>query len=335
MARNDKTVRDYILQGLGLGDRTKKNLEKGTPRADERILSDAEEAQRRARLAAPALMDLVEGRNDAEKARRTAERNANRLQGRVTILTGELGTAQGENTVYSRENIRLIGENARVIGENGNLRGNVGRLTGENGVYNTQNGLLRGERDVAQTAQLGLTGDVGRLTGERDAVREEGSRNRTWAYVSTVAAAIFALTTGIFYGSRNSEQTATPTPVVRSVDETVKPVVEHKEDKSAYTIETLTDGSQRLKIDKETLGRAEDIYFAIPEGGKDALVDYISKAQTHAKKSGKIGTRVHFYAPELEETLKALYSKNATSDYGARDKLVKQDIEAAIKEMGE
>src|SRR5574341_2411124 len=138
MARNDKTVRDYILQGLGLGDRTKRNLEKGTPRADERILSDAEEAQRRARLAAPALMDLVEGRRDAENARRTAERNANRLQGRVTRLTGEVANARGQNVRYSAENRRLLGENARVVVDNGNLRGDVGILTGENRVYNNQ-----------------------------------------------------------------------------------------------------------------------------------------------------------------------------------------------------
>lgn len=335
MARNDKTVRDYILPGLNLGDNTKKNLEKGTPRADERILSDAEEVQRRARLAAPALMDLIEGRKDADKALRTAERNARSLQTRVTRLTGDLGTVSGENRVYSTENRRLIGEHARVVVDNGNLRGDVGILTGENRVYNTQNGLLRGERNTAQAEQLRLTGENGRLAGENGAVTAESSRTRTCAYISTAAAVILALTTGIFYGSRNSEPTAAPTPVVRSVDETVKPVVEHNEDKSAYTIETLTDGSKRLKISKESLGRMEDVYFAIPEGGKDTLVDYISKAQTHASKSGKIGTRVHFYAPELEETLKALYSKDAISDYGAKGKLVKQDIELAAKEMGE
>ncbi len=127
----------------------------------------------------------------------------------------------------------------------------------------------------------------------------------------------------------------TPAPVVRSIEETVKPTVMPTavENTDLYTIETLSGGSQRLKISKEALAREKDSYFMIPDGAKDMLVTYINKAEVYAAKKGKIGTRVHFYPAELEAEMIELYSQDGKSIYGAKDKLVKQDIERATKKF--
>ncbi len=344
----DKPIKDYIVHGLKIGDKVKRNLEKGTPRADEKILEDADDLQRRAHLAAPALMNLFDAKNDAEKAQKKAEKDARRfenkadkLSDRVTRLTGQAATAKGQNAVYKTENSRLITENGRVVTENGNLRTDVGRLTGENTVYSNENRRLLTENGTLITENGNLRGDAGRLTGERDAVQSENSRNRTWIFYSTIAAGVLALTSGLFGGAylAKGNSASDPAPVVRPV-ETKPAVVESKE---LYTIETLAD-SQHLKISKESLGKTEDVYFAIEPGAKDALVNYINKAEAHAAKNGKLGTRVRFLVPELVESLKelysadglkVLYSKDGKTIYYAEGKLVKEDITARIEEMGE
>lgn len=167
-----------------------------------------------------------------------------------------------------------------------------------------------------------------------------GKKVQTWIYravVGTAAAGILGLGIGYATGSVPKADAKEPAPIVRSIEETVKPTVMPTavENTDLYTIETLSDGRQRLKISKESLARAEDSYFMIPEGAKNTLVNYITKAEVYAAKKGKIGTRAHFYPTELENTLKELYSRDAITNHGAEGKLVKRDIEAATKELGE
>jgi hypothetical protein len=116
----------------------------------------------------------------------------------------------------------------------------------------------------------------------------------------------------------------TPAPIVRSVEEIVKPAVMPTavENTDLYIIEARADG-QYLKV------RATDAEFKIPDGAKDTLVNYINKAEKYLANKGRLENGVHFYPEELKATLKDLYSKDAKSTYGAENKLVKQDIERA------
>lgn len=121
----------------------------------------------------------------------------------------------------------------------------------------------------------------------------------------------------------------TPAPVVRSIEETVKPIMPTAvENTDLYIIEARADG-QYLKV------RATDAEFKIPDGAKDTLVNYINKAEKYLAKKGRLENGVHFYPEELKAEMIELYSQDGKSNYGAKDKLVKQDIEAATKELGE
>jgi hypothetical protein len=150
-----------------------------------------------------------------------------------------------------------------------------------------------------------------------------------------VTAGILGVTTvaamAIGYFSRPANTYSAPAPVVRTVEETKTALPAAVENKDLYSIETLTDGTQRLKV----LGLSHESYFTIPDGAKETLVGYISKVENHLAKNGKLENGVHFYPAELEKSLKELYSQDGKSNYGDKGKLVKQDIEAASKELGE
>jgi hypothetical protein len=215
------------------------------------------------------------------------------------------------------------------------------RILQKNGRYATRadaalTGMVTKHQEVVDE-NYDLTNKNNDLQNENSSL---GKKVQTWIYravIGTVSAGVLGLGIGYATGSFSKADASEPAPIVRSIEETVKPTVMPTavENTDLYTIETLSDGSQRLKISKEALAREKDSYFIIPDGAKDTLVTYINKAELYDAKKGKLGTRVHFHPKELEFTLKELYSQSTKSAYGDKDKLVKRDIEAAIKEMGE
>jgi hypothetical protein len=203
------------------------------------------------------------------------------------------------------------------------------RILQKNGVYAAKaetalTGMVTKHQEVVDE-NLDLFNKNNDLQKENDGLLKKLFNWKMTAGALGLAATVF----GIAYISKSATDYSAPTPapIVQPV-EAPKPAPVVVENKDLYTIEARADG-QYLKV------LATDSEFKIPDGAKDMLVSYISKAEAYAAKNGKIGTRVHFYPAELENTLKELYSQNAKSNYGDKGKLVKQDIEAAAKELGE
>lgn len=204
------------------------------------------------------------------------------------------------------------------------------RILQKNGVYAARaetalTGMVTKHQEVVDE-NLDLFNKNNDLQREKGGLLKRIFNWRITAGVATLAALTFG--TGYFAKSTNAYSAPTPAPIVRSAEEAKPAAVENKD---LYSIETLANGSQQLKV----LGLDYEANFTIPDGSKDTLVSYINKAESYAAKNGKLENGVHFYPKELEFTLKELYSQGAKSSYGAENKLVKQDIEAASKELGE
>ncbi|MEM3154275.1 MAG: hypothetical protein QW165_01770 [Candidatus Woesearchaeota archaeon] len=341
--RDEKTVKDYVKHGVKIKEKVHKDLCKATPEGANDALDKLNYHQALARKAVPALAAILDEMYTSRKEAASQEKRADRLQNRVTTLAGQIGNLRKQNATYIDKNKRLTEGKRRLATENRTLRTDVDRLTEENNVFRTQivpqydaelshlrtqQTSLQGQLTGLNSQINSLTGLLGTATSERDEARKESKRNRTWAYASTIATGILALATGIFstaYFMKGNSNEKAPASIGHSVNDISLKIEEHDD---LYNIVMRADG-QFLKV----LGT--DYEFKIPEGAKDAIVTYIAKASKHAAKKGKLGTRVHFEPKELEATLKELYSQGEKSTYGDEDKLVKQDIERAIKEMGD
>jgi hypothetical protein len=158
---------------------------------------------------------------------------------------------------------------------------------------------------------------------------DDHNNTKTNFTIAGIAAGIFAFASvalGIGYATVGSDKKE-PAPIVRSVEETVKPAT-----KELYTVERYADRIEFV-ISKESLGRSFDARFSFSPDLEDSVKDYLGKAEVYAAKKGKIGARTYFFPSELEAEMKELYSKDAKSTYGAENKLVKQDIERATKKF--
>ncbi len=159
---------------------------------------------------------------------------------------------------------------------------------------------------------------------------DDHNNTKTNLTLATITAGLFTIATALFgighYVTVGSDKKE-PAPIVRSVEETVKPAT-----KELYTVERYSDRVDFV-ISKESLGRSFDARFSFSPDLEDSVKDYLGKAEVYAAKKGKIGTRTYFYPSELEAEMKELYSKDAKSTYGAENKLIKKDIELATKKF--
>lgn len=166
------------------------------------------------------------------------------------------------------------------------------------------------------------------LTNENNTLTQRVKQWIRYAVVGTAAAGIVGLGIGYSAGYFSKAEASETAPVVRTVEET-KPslVVPGTMNKDLYALEMRADG-EYLKV----LGTDEA--FLIPAGGKNALVTFTNIAESYDAKHGKISQK-HYFPKQAVAKLKELYSQDAKSNYGAAGQLVKEDIEQAIKDVGE